>query len=44
MGFIPGMFGFGFAVLSMGIGGLIGNFLDPPDAPDPPPLGDLGIK
>ena len=32
------------AMVGMSLGGLIGGYIDPPPAPDPPPLGDLGVN
>jgi hypothetical protein len=43
---IGSYFGIGFQGFMIGssLGGMVGNWLDPPDAPDPPPMGDLGVN
>lgn len=38
LGGVPG------AMLGMSIGGMVATWVDPPPAPDPPPLGDLGLN
>ena len=35
---------FGNPMMGMSIGGMLGLWLDPPDPPDPDPLGDLGVN
>lgn len=42
---IGGMLGgYPGAMLGMSIGGLVGGWVDPPPAPEPDPLGDLGLN
>ena len=42
-GVVGGYFGgFQGAMIGMSIGGQLGLWIDPPDAPKPPPMGDLG--
>ena len=36
--------GFPGAMLGASLGGMVGGWLDPPSAPSPPPLGDVGIN
>jgi hypothetical protein len=36
--------GFPGAMMGMALGGMIGGWVTPPPAPDPPPLGDLGLN
>jgi hypothetical protein len=43
-GIIGSFFGPAGFYIGMSLGGLIGGWLDPADAPDPPPTGDLGIN
>ena len=44
-GIIGGIIGgFPGAMIGMSIGGQLGLWIDPPDAPPPPPLGDLGLN
>ena len=43
VGFLIGSY-FGMGAFGAALGGMLGLWLDPPDAPDPPALGDLGVN